>query len=196
MKMIRILEKTISSTVTSCIQARPDSEVRMVLRGLPETILDALLDAYITNKGVHIAGHDPIRVLLVTDQAEADDGSICTRCTTEDVVGSRNVRQTILVLLPVGRHLNLSTESSVSFIGLVPDTVNGKQAFSEDPFIDGLLRQLQAELSDDRGCQDGIRKVLDYSFADRSRRGDVDRTTTALNECWALLGDLFEVSGP
>ena len=195
MQMIEILEKTTSTAVGSCIQARPDSEVRMVLRGLPENILDALLKAYTDAGGVQIADHDPIRVLLVSDDTTGKSDSICGRCTGEDVVSSRNVRQTILVLLPNGKHLNLSTESSVSFIGLDPDTVNGKQDFSEDPFIDGLLVQLQERLSSDPGDREKIRKALNYSFADRSQRGDVDRSTTALNECWALLADLFEVTG-
>lgn len=192
MQMIEILEKTISTAVSSCIQARPDSEVRMVFRGLPENLLDTLLKAYTDAGGVQIAGHDPIRVLLVSDDATEVADSICGKCTGEDVVGSRNVRQTILVLLPNGKHLNLSTESSVSFIGLDPDTLNGKQDFSEDPFIDGLLIQLQERLSSDPDDREKIRKALNYSFADRSRRGDVDRSTTALNECWALLDNLFE----
>lgn len=195
MQMINILKKTISTTVGSCIQARPESEVRMVLRGLPGSILDALLNAYVAAGGVQVGGHDPIRVLLVADETKAEDGSICGRCTGEDVVSSRNVRQTILILLPIGRHLNLSTESSVSFIGLDPDTVNGKQGFSEDPFVAGLLDQLQAQLSNDPDDWGKIRKVLDYSFSDRSSRGDVDRSTTALNECWVLLGELFEIKG-
>jgi hypothetical protein len=98
------------------------------------------------------------------------------------------------VLSPNGEHLDNSTGSSVEFIGLDPETMNGKQDFSEDPFINGLLVQLQELLSSDPDDWEKIRKSVNYSFADRSRRGDVDRTTTALNECWKLLGDLFEVA--
>ena len=192
MQMIGILKKSISNAVSSCIQARPGSEVRMVLRGLPGNILDALLAAYAEAGGVQVAGHNPIRVLLVSDDAVNEEDSICGRCTGEDVVSSRNVRQAILILLPNGKHLNKSIESSVSYIGLDPETVNGKQGFSEDPFVDVLLAQLQEQLSAAPSDCDKIRRVLNYSFADRSMRGDVDRSTTALNECWALLGDLFE----
>jgi DNA phosphorothioation-dependent restriction protein DptH len=180
MQIIGILEKTISNALESALKVRPDSKVRMVLRGLPGNILGTLLVNYESTGGVHVSNHDPIRVLLVSAEA--------------DVVGLRNVKQTILVLSPNGEHLDNSTGSSVEFIGLDPETVNGKQDFSEDPFIDGLLVQLQERLSYDPDDREKIRKSLNYSFADRARRGDVDRTTTALNECWKLLGDLFEVT--
>jgi hypothetical protein len=180
MQVIGILEKTISNALESALKVRPDSNVRMVLRGLPGNILGTLLGNYESAGGVHVSNHDPIRVLLASAEA--------------DVVGLRNVKQTILVLSPNGEYLDNSTGSSVEFIGLDPETVNGKQDFSEDPFIDGLLIQLQERLSSDPVDREKIRKSLNYSFADRSRRGDVDRNTTALNECWKLLGELFEVS--
>lgn len=180
MQVIGILEKTISNAFESALKARPDSNVRMVLRGLPGNILGTLLENYESAGGVHVSNHDPIRVLLASAEA--------------DVVGLRNVKQTILVLSPNGEYLDTSICSAVEFIGLDPETVNGKQDFSEDSFIDGLLIQLQERLTSDPDDREKIRKSLNYSFADRSRRGDVDRNTTALNECWKLLGDLFEVS--
>jgi DNA phosphorothioation-dependent restriction protein DptH len=179
MQMIGILEKTISNALESALKVRPDSKVRMVLRGLPGNILGTLLENYESAGGVHVSNHPPIRVLLASVEA--------------DVVGLRNVKQTILVLSPNGEHLDNSTDSSVEFIGLDPDTINGKQDFSEDPFIDELLVQLQERISSDPDDREKIRKSLNYSFADRARRGDVDRTTTSANECWKLLGDLFEV---
>ena len=193
MQMIETLRKIISTAVGSCIQARSDSEVRMVLRGLPSNVTDSLLGSYIASGGVQISGHDLIRVLCVSDQNETVEDSICGKCTGEDVVNSRNVRQAILILLPNGRHIPQSVVSSVSFIGLDPQTISGIHAFSDDPFIDHLLGQLQGQLNLDSTSWEQARKALASSFKDRSARGDVNRSTTSLNECWALLAALFGV---
>ena len=195
MQLIETLEKIVSNKVGSCLQARSDSEVRIVLRGLPLDILDALHGVYSSNGGVRVPDHDPIRVLLVSDDVQGDKAAFCGKCTVEDAVNSRNVLQTILVLLPMDKHLNMSIQSSVSFIGLDPQAIGEKQRFVEDAFVEDLFEQLRKQLNLGSEEWSKARRVIDFAFGDREKRGEADRSTTSIRECWRLLSELFDVNG-
>ena len=173
----------------------PGSEVRIVLRGLPVEILNELFRNYATTNGVQIPDHNPIRVLFIDDNDQDDGNDFCSRCTVEDVVNSRNVRQAILVLLPIGNHLNLSTESSVSFIGLTPDTISGRQKFSLDPFVTIILEEISNSYIDVRQNWDQLFAMIDFALLNWGTHGDADRTKTPLDEYWNLLGEILEVNG-
>jgi len=79
MQLIETLIKIISNEVGSFIQARPDSDVRVVLRGLPESLLNSLFQEYSEKGGVQVPGHENIRVLQVSDDQSEDDGAICRK---------------------------------------------------------------------------------------------------------------------
>lgn len=192
-KLVETIEKLISNIVQTYIKARPDSEVRMVLRGLPIFLLDKLFENYSHSEGVQIPDHDPIRVLFVTNDSKYDSSLICARCLSEDVVSSRNVRQTILILLPVDNHLNLSTESSVSFIGLTPDTMGRRQRFAVDPFVRTILNEFKDLYTIDDLNWEQISNVISFTLDDWGNHGDSERTKTPLDENWNLLDNLFEV---
>ncbi|WP_319757958.1 type IV secretion system DNA-binding domain-containing protein [uncultured Sphaerochaeta sp.] len=192
-KLIETIEKIISDHVQLKIEARSDSEVRMVLHGFPLILLENLFRIYDLKEGLQIPNHDPIRVLLVADEIDEIKNAYCARCTPEDVVSNRNVRQTILILLPVGNHLNLSTSSAAAFIGLAPATIKGEKSFYNDPFVKIILEELRNLSKISNQDWDRISKIIKFAFDDWSMRGDADRSHSSLDECWNLLGKLFEV---
>lgn len=188
--LVNTLLKSIEEELSAKIGSSNDSQYRGVFFGPPEQILDQLLEAVINSGGLDIGlGKSLLNPVLLLSRQSIDPPSLHTsgRCSDSHLVKVRTSEcREFLILLPPGRPMNESMETTIQQIGVPPSE---SRRACRTPFFERLLSKaiggrVESNLDAYIGLANGVL---------RGELVRLDEETQDGTHQWGLLKNLFDL---
>jgi DNA phosphorothioation-dependent restriction protein DptH len=144
--LVNTLLRSIQEELSSKIGSSGDGQYRGVFFGPPEKILNQLLDAIIDSGGLDLgSGKSLLNPVLLPSRQSADPPNLHTsgRCSDSHLVKVRTSEcRQFLILLPPGRPMNESMETTIQQMGVPPSE---SRRACRTPFFERLLSKALGE---------------------------------------------------
>ncbi len=193
-KFLDWVSNHVRAHIASELHTSGDGNFRSVFAGLPENMLDDLLEGLV-NDGfmqVSINGNDEkVIVLLPTKTEKNPDGISSGRCNQGYLVSVRNSHvKHLLTLQPPGETQIKSIRSTVTWFGVSPAALADASVWCEDTFVREILRHATRS----RGIAND--EVPSWLSAVMLRLAVLDEVNGFTDTKWTVMRRLFDQPAP
>ena len=165
------------------------SSSNVVIRGIPNNILNNLFNYIKDNGGIKIDGNLVKTILIDANANKIDLENSCYTCNPSESVSFRNEIGKSLYLLPVDLVLESINTSSV-FIGMSSAFQNNLEDFKDDPFIRKLISNIAKNFNFNDLSNENVVDIISSGLDQYKEFGDSN--SNGFETCWHLLDSLYD----